>query len=396
MWSTRRKALGGEDGTALPMALVALVILSSLSLAFTSLATTEPTIGRNHLMGAQARGFAEGGLERSLWALNNPGHADGIPDPMTSSPYGAYDGQAFFGVSPSGGFKLAVSDGGIANERSVSVVGWAPDSTGQLRAARKIVATLMKLQWAQSDPPCALCVRGQLDVTGNAQITAFAGHSGVTMCSGTVPEGGTMSTGTTTVGGSADIWGPGNAVSNEGVDMPQGAEKVIPGMEWTDLQVLRSIAQANGTYHKGAVAFNNSNRLPAQGGIVFVDTTTGTDLTNTPTQTPESEMGSVTITGNQTWSGWLIVLGDITVSGTVDITGSVYARNDFVFNGNGTITGSVTAENALTTMRSSVDSSASGSSRIVYDCPAARSGGGTVTTSWLVKPQSYREVDGQH
>jgi hypothetical protein len=397
---TIRRAVSDEGGTALPIALIVLVILTSLSLALSSLATTEPVLSRNHLIAAQARGYGEAGIELALWALNNPAHDLGIPTPMSSPATSTdgtvvYDGDDLFRLSPRGGFKLAVTTGGATNERTISVVGWAPDSAGLVRAAKKVTVTLMRLSWGLVDPPCALCVRGRLDVGGNARIDAYPGHTGVATCGGTTPIGGSASTGVTAVAGNAKIWGPDDDVENETADMPSGVTSPLPSMTWADMQVLRSIAQANGTYYRGAVAFNESTRLPANGGIVFVDTTTGDDLEITPEATPLSEMGRVTISGNITWSGWLIVNGDITVSGTVELTGNLYARNDFVFNGNGTITGAVTAENKLTTLRSSVDSSTSGSSRIVYNCPAAKNGNGTVSTGWLVKPQTYHEVDGQ-
>ena len=88
-------------------------------------------------------------------------------------------------------------------------------------------------------------------------------------------------------------------------------------------------------------------------------------------------------------------MGDIAVSGTVNLTGALYARNDFSFNGNGVITGAVIAENKMGTVQSSVDSSQSGNSRIIYNCPLFQSGGGTVATKWTVKPGTFREVMGR-
>ena len=73
------RVLRDERGMALPLALLVLVILMALTTAFSSLATTEPTIGRNLSMGAQARSFAESGMERAIWAVSNPTDANGIP-----------------------------------------------------------------------------------------------------------------------------------------------------------------------------------------------------------------------------------------------------------------------------------------------------------------------------
>ncbi|MBI2218521.1 MAG: hypothetical protein HYU51_14630 [Candidatus Rokubacteria bacterium] len=395
---TLRRAVSAEDGTALPIALIVLVILTSLSIVFTSLATTEPVLSRNHSIAAQARGYAESAIERALWALNNPtnakGLADPLPNPVTSPDESVrYDGSQFVSVSPNGGFTVAAT--GTGNERTITAVGWAPDTTGQLRAAKKIRATLARLGWTNANPNCALCIKGVLDLGGNAEINALGNY-----CAGSTPLSGSLSTGNTPAPtGSAEVYGPGDTEPNGSADILKNRpdSEVNYSLTTDDLELLRAIAQANGTYYRGAVEFNSSNRLPDAGGVVFVDTTTGADLTTTPSMTPTSQMGNVTITGNQTWSGWLIAMGDITISGTVSLTGSIYARNDFVFSGNGTITGTVTAENMLGTTQSSVDSVAAelgGSARIAYHCQAAKTGGGTVQAGWTLKPGSYLEVDG--
>jgi hypothetical protein len=376
-----------ERGVALPTAMIVLVILMALTFAFSSLATTEPSISRNHSMAAQARGYAESGVELAVWALNNPAHASGIETVPAM-----YDGDDFYQISPNGGFNVAVA--GAGNERTITAVGWAPDSDGQLHAAKKIQVSLTRFSWATKSPSCGLCIKGKLDVGGNAEVDARSNH-----CSGSTPVGGTVSTGVTTQGGSSEIYGPGNSTANEAADMPQNRPETEINYSLTadDLLILKSIAQANGTYYRGDTHFDSSNLLPANGGIVFVDTTTGEDLWKDPDtgdMTPAEEMGSVQISGTQTWSGWLIAMGDITVSGTVNLTGTIYARNDFVFNGNGTITGNVTGENKLGTLRSSVDASLGGSSSIVYHCEAAKNGGGTIASGWQIKPLTYREVDG--
>jgi hypothetical protein len=377
-----------QRGIVLPTAMIVLAILMALTFAFTSLATTEPMIGRNHSMYAQARSHAESGIERAIWALTagTMTFTGGAAD----SPY---DGSSFLVVSPNGGFSVAVTNGASANERNAVAIGWAPDQTGQLRAARRTQVTLMRHAFSQWDHPCALCVRGALDVGGNATITAQPGDPGVRMCSGYTPAAGTISTGDTEVRGSGDVSGPNPSVTTD--DTVENYAGTLPQLTNDDLDALRAIAKATpGAYRTGSVTFNDSDPLPANAGIVFVDTTTGADLQTTPTMTPTSEMANVQVTGNQTWSGWLIVIGDLQVNGTVNLTGTFYARNDFVFNGNGTITGVVYTDNKLGTMRSSVDASTTGSSILRYDCVAARDPGGRVATGWFIKPGTFREVEG--
>lgn len=383
------KSVRDQRGVALPIAMLVLVVLMALTFAFSTLATTEGVVGRNHSMAQQGRAFAESGVERAIWALNN----SQVTFTGSTADQADYRGENFLRVSANGGFRLTITEA-TSIQRNVTAVGWAPDDTGQLRAVKKIQATATKLVWGTVAPPGALSVKGNLDVGGNATIDARSNH-----CAGSTPQGGSVSTGVTTLntgqGDNANIYGYGDDTPNQLGDYPQGPTNTVPTMAWDDLQLLKSLAMAAGTYYQGPTEFNNSNRLPSQGGIVFVDTTTGNDLTTGPPATPTSEMGNVTVTGNQTWSGWIIAIGDVTVTGTVNLTGSIYTRNDFVFNGNGQIRGAVTAENTLLTVQSSIDSSAGGSSTILYDCSAAQTGGGTVTSKWLVKLGTFREVEGQ-
>jgi type II secretory pathway component PulK len=61
-----------QRGVALPMAMLALLVLLTLVVGFTILSTTEPIIATNQLMVAQARAMAESGMERAIWGLSNP------------------------------------------------------------------------------------------------------------------------------------------------------------------------------------------------------------------------------------------------------------------------------------------------------------------------------------
>src|SRR3989454_12348627 len=68
-----------ERGLALPMAVLLLLVLTSLMLAFVSLAQTEPMIAKNHLLATQARAQAEAGFERAVWALSQCAIAKAVP-----------------------------------------------------------------------------------------------------------------------------------------------------------------------------------------------------------------------------------------------------------------------------------------------------------------------------
>src|SRR2546422_9327874 len=75
------KPIQAARGIALPMAMIVMVILTSLMIAFAVLATSESQSASNQMASAQARALAESGVERALWAMttgeSNPG-ASGV------------------------------------------------------------------------------------------------------------------------------------------------------------------------------------------------------------------------------------------------------------------------------------------------------------------------------
>jgi len=116
-------------------------------------------------------------------------------------------------------------------------------------------------------------------------------------------------------------------------------------------------------------------------------------LTNS---TPAANIPSLTIHGNGTWSGWLIVAGSVDISGNINMSGLIYAQNDATLHGSGTgfITGAVITTNRVDTSSTNIDSQDTGNAPISYNCPAVRNGGGTLSQSWFVMPGTYRDVSG--
>ena len=382
-----------ERGVALPTALLALSILLTLMTAFAVLSATEPVIAGNHLKSARARALAEAGIERAIWALSNPTAAPGgLGDPLPSQMPSEYSG-TFVSLSALGGFTLNVTNGAASNERAVVSVGWTPTNDASdttPKGVKKIQTTVMRLR--SLDPPCALCIDGSLEVGGHAVVDARSGWC----AGGSAPIGGTMTTGTTTeTGTSHQIFGPGNDVPNQSPeDIATGVSSSYFGFKLADgeITVLNNLAKANGTYFQGAQSF--STNPPFKSGIVFVDTTTGNLLMSS---TPSSEVASVTIDGTFSWSGWLIVAGSLNVRGSPALTGLLYAQNDVNIRGSASIRGAIVGENRQSSSerRNSAESSETGNVTITYDCAAARDGGGTIPTSWFVKPGTFVQLDGQ-
>ena len=396
-----------QRGVALPMALMALLILSALAVAFSVLSASEPTIANNQLRVAQARAVAEAGLERAAWALTNPAATGGLAEPLPSPVPAPYDGSQLVMLSangnPIGGYRVTVgpSAGGFVNERDVTAVGWVPNDTTTAvgKAHQRIRATLTKFKFL--DPPCALCVGGDVQIGGSSLIDS----RGDTSCGN---KAGALVTGVVDAQGSADIFGAdGNNTKNQAGTTPPA--DIVQGFDVNsfnsytftnnDLDALKAYAKSQGTYFQGSVTFNSTNRMP--NGVIFIDTTTGTNIdVNGPNTTPSSEFADVTISGNPAedpsgvFHGWIIVNGRLTVNGNFEANGMLYAQNDISYRGigNGRITGQMISRNIRDTVATQIDSDLTGNSRIIYDCTAARTGGGSVPQSWVLKGGSYKEV----
>ena len=143
------------------------------------------------------------------------------------------------------------------------------------------------------------------------------------------------------------------------------------------------------------MTFNSSNQLP--NGIVFVDTITGSNITDT---TPSSDFAAAQIHGGAvadasgTFAGWIVVNGSLSISGNFRMQGMLYAVNDLSYTGTGTgeIAGVVVSQNVRDTVATTVDANTGGNASIVYNCAAARTGGGQIPQGWFVKPGTYRDV----
>jgi hypothetical protein len=408
--------LRNQRGVALPMALMALVITATLVVAFSVLSATEPPIASNQLLVAQARAVAESGVERALWALTegkvNPGAASSIPYPMASTP-APYDGSASVSVAGAtgtvGSFLVTVTAGAVQNERNVVAVGWAPtdaSSDKRTKAHQRITATLMDLAFNPLNMMCALCVRGDIQVSGTSNISAkedtSCGNRFGTWSTLVVdPATGTVITaGTTTIGsGAATVFGAdGNTTANQASDMAIAQSQTsfdANRLTSADYNALKAIAKARGTYYQGAVTFEAANKMPD--GIIFVDTVSGNNITSS---TPASDYADVTIHGNAAmgagniFRGWIVVNGTLSISGNIEIRGLVYAENDISYTGTGTgqIVGQVISANVKDTVATVVDTSTSGNSSIIYNCNYARGGDGFVPPNFMVKAGTYREV----
>jgi hypothetical protein len=434
MWRFNTGRLRDERGVALPMALIALVLLTTLMLAFATMSQTEPVIAGNQLRVSQARALAESGLEHALWALGAgnvlPGNAvpaGALANPMPSSPPAApFDGVAFTAMVTTGGYTVQVTTPdpvGQPLRRDILAVGWTPtnDLTDtRTKAHRRISASVQALPDLALNAPCALCVRGDVDVAGSSLVDSRTDGN----CGGT-PKFGAYTAGDLEQMGSSNIRGQEGTTSTgnvENVDYKEGQDpSTFDSFSFNDehLDTLKALAKKNGTYfgpgypdgtpagsptYGGSLTFNSGHKLKS--GIVFIDTTTGQNIVSCPTgspdscvETPESQFASVNIHGNPfvdaDFTGMIVVNGRLSISGSMKIAGLVYVVDDLTYNGTGTgeISGLVISQNVRNTTATSIsdtDSTTGGNSRIKLNCANAR-GAGRAPRTFALIPGTYRE-----
>jgi len=389
-----------QRGVALPMALLTMLILSALIIAFSMMAASEPVLANNQLQVAQARAVAESGMERAIWALNNQANVNGIPNPLVT-PAAPYDGTTAIPVTINGAqvgvFTISVTNGATANERNIVATGWTPTNTGTgPKVKQKIQVTVFQVRFL--DPPSALTVRGEINVGGNALIDSRSDTS----CGNKV---GTMSKGSTATSGSAAVYGAdGDNLKNQSGDIIQNvADATFNAYTYSnaELDTLKALAKQNGTYYQGTVSFSSSNRMP--NGIIYVDTVSGQNIDkNGANTTPTSDFASVDIHGNAPldasgiFSGMLIVAGTLSISGSFQMHGTVYVLNDFTYQGTGTgqIVGAVITQNVRDVSATTIDADAGGNSTVLWNCNYAKTGGGQLPQTFTIETGTYKEISG--
>jgi hypothetical protein len=379
-----------QRGVALPMALMTLCILATLSAVFATLARTEPTIATNHLRSAQARSMADSGLERALWALTNatsPGAFGGsgtppnvIVEPAAAAPY---DGSSFIRAGPQGGFYLMVS-GSDQHIRVVRSIGWSPHGEwpgSRTSSSSRVVASVVRIRDLPREAVCAVCTGTTAGLTD--ALTVDARGSDASDCGG---KTAVAASGDVVLGGLVRLFGagaePGEAAANvEGRDWLR--DQAIPRLTDEDLDTLKALAATRGGYRRppSDAPFELTD---VQDGLVFVDTPTGTNaLSPTNRAVVAIRPGFAARTP---FRGWIVVNGDVSLEGHFgEIAGLVYAANAVHApdTAGSRITGTIVAAGRLGAPASSL-----GNLTVVSDCTAAR-GSSLLPSGWFVRPGAY-------
>src|SRR5919109_5656197 len=122
-----------------------------------------------------------------------------------------YDGNTFFTVG-GGQFKVTVTNGPAANERTIVAVGYVPNAAAPL-AIKKIQTVVTHLKFL--DPPCALCAGGEapigittnIRIGGAASVSASTAH-GAQFCAGQQPQAAAYSAGAVNTNGNPNLYAP--------------------------------------------------------------------------------------------------------------------------------------------------------------------------------------------
>jgi hypothetical protein len=355
---------------------------------------SEPAIAANHSRTAAARTLAESGLERAIWALTEgpTGGGIGAPAPNATAP-APYDGSAALALPRTGTFVVTVT--GIAADRARVTATGTMLVGSAARARQRIEAEVMTLTDFAAAAPCALCVNGDVVLDRGTLVDARASFASA--CGG---KYAVYSSGDTRLNRGTVYGGDGGTTANQpnkkGIDYVED-QTGFGGFALSDAQLaaLRTVAQAQGHYHRGQVIFDASNPLPAS-GVVFVDTVDGATVT---ANTSGANLASVILGADArpagaAFHGWLVVNGDLTLrAGFNAFTGVGYAVNrlasgdldptDLV---TGLLVGAERRGDRGTAFRAR-------DLRLVYDCATVQSAG-SLPRGWFVVPGTYRELPG--
>jgi hypothetical protein len=429
-----RSVVVDQRGIALPLALILLTLLMSLTLAFLTMGTTEPTIAANLKSGEMALSAAEAGIERAIWALTNPtvdtaGANTKLTD-LNNIP-AAYSGQTLFALDGLRAFSVTITPGAPPN--TITAHGYVvrngvalPAQPAGLAQADIVGHRVVELRvsgggggntvggpaagQSGSDVklPGALTVAGSVQMAGNSTVdgnnSAPGTPNGCQNKGGVTIRDRTMLTNNSELDNTINFTGDAYSVTGTPAQQELGYADYAP-FSFNDAQLaaLKALAQAQGNTCGGPCYIQPTNNqefvLTLGDGLMFVDTVNGEALGNPP---DASKLANVKITGGNN-RGWLIVMGSIKIDGNVTYNGFIYAHNDLSYKGTGTggIYGGVLTGNVIDTIATVVDTDGSGNSKIYYDCNNVATGGGAFTPTIQnglnrvivsIVPGSWREL----
>jgi Tfp pilus assembly protein PilX len=302
-----------DRGVAIPLAIVILLIVVSLTLALGAMTMTEPVISTNLLLATQARVAAESGVEAAIAALSN---TQVLPTNFAPTVAAA----AFVPLPGTrAGYRIAseVDTGWTvfekANQRRLTVAGTAAgrDASGPEASptrALKIVEAVIRrdslLNTLLLPAAISSSAGGIIKAEVDARRDTSRGFD--TWClrhgSAVAPVAGVVADGAEDVVSTAAVWGPGNDVPNEeGIDIRHRRASPPPdfllgNQAFTEheLAALKELAISTGTFFRGRpVSFDSRAPLPGARAVLYV----------------EGDIEIEAYGHDTTWTGWIVAVG---------------------------------------------------------------------------------------
>lgn len=408
----RYKRFGDNRGVALPLALMAFVVLGALSAALLSVGSSEVQIASNHLHGTQAFFLAEAGLEHAFNTLRTtPSYITNAPVTLPINP------QLVGQLGGAGTYKVWYEAKG---DYTVRVVSTGVSAIGGSQAVRRAA---MSTFFRSND---AILTNGSMTIGGSTEVVATGGTCGNVHANGDL----TMNGGSAQINGNATATGTYTATANPTVGTGSGGNtprETVPEIKPADflntakaklptgniIQMKADGKVLNGSdalladladpasgdtycgwkYTAGSTAeweVRSGSGTPCNGTFYFEGNATVTSSPgddSAPWKTTLIATGDIKITGkpvigadaNYTVHDSLFIAGrDVEIQGTPQgpqgtpsdgYNGLIAAHEQFKLSGNGTIAGLIIGENATDTPGSLVSANTvTGNITLTYNC----------------------------
>jgi hypothetical protein len=383
-----------EQGAALPLALMAFVVLGALSAALLAIGSSEVQIASNHLRGTQAHFLAEAGLEHAFNSFrDNPSWlSTSVPTTLTN----------VTGITSNtslGNFGSYTVQYRKAGDNTVLVVSTATSQTG---SAQRVLRATMSNGFTNND---AIRTKEDLKISGNPKITGSCGsvhtNDDLEISGNPTIDGNATASDTYKASGSPEIGGTSGGGKSK---------KTIPAVTPSDfLSAAKNTLPANEIYQmkSDGRVLDGTDKLIAtiesgqeyRGGKYNSGTPTKWDFSgNTAYDGTYYLEGNAKVSGNPgsavtPWKTTIIATGDVELSGNPEISthlkdtlfvagldielsgnptqgfkGLIAAHEQIKINGNPSITGYILAEDASATSGTVKENEVSGNPTITFDC----------------------------
>jgi Tfp pilus assembly protein PilX len=419
-----------QRGIALPLTLMLLVALMSLTMALLSYAGFEPLIARNMTDNTQARFAAEAGLERALDMLRNTadwntrlaGATAGVPAVLL------LDVTAVGGPAGGGTFTVTVrndtqaADAAITGMNPVDASPTADQNSALIVSATGVAGAngAQKVLEAAITRAGTLLYPGALSLPGNEADVRFDGNADIRgaaangfgfkmegedvedpSCAGEYGVGVSKVLPSANPGaneavveaaldqGNAEVWGK----PETGTGVVKGAGTIVADSRLTPEMVKKFIDQAKA---KATMTLTSTQAKP----LLFTDVTWGTKdgpavVWVRGEEDPTSKFAALRLEGNTTGYGILIVEdGDLRTLGNFKWHGPVIVTGKWVgvlLDGNATVHGAVISNETAADGTGFKEGVVTGNGKILYSCEALKMAGGGLSKTTIL---SWREVPG--